>query len=172
MQRPLHHPPHILVDNTWYFLTAHTLSEQDVGFADFKYIWINTIKELSKKFNYRLYAWVILSNHYHTLFKVSNSQDLPIFINRLHGSTSYYINKKRNSQGKKIWHNYWDQIIRDKEDFWTKFNYIHYNPVKHGYVNNPFLWEYSSFRGFLQKKGEPWIRDCWQTYPILEYDFE
>lgn len=66
MQRPLHHPPHILVDNTWYFLTAHTLGEQDVGFADFKYIWINTIKELSKKFNYRLYAWVILSNHYHT----------------------------------------------------------------------------------------------------------
>ena len=24
-------------------------------------------------------------------------------------------------------------------------DYIHYNPVKHGYVNSPGNWEYSSF---------------------------
>ena len=95
-----------------------------------------------------------------------------MFINRLHGSTSYYINKKCNSHGKKIWQNYWDRIVRDEKDFWFKFNYIHYNPVKHGYVNEPDQWAYSSYRHFLLEKGETWIADCWQSYPIIEYDFE
>jgi len=160
------------MDNTWYFVTAHTLGDQDIWDTDSKIRWQYTVKELAKEFNYRLHAWVILSNHYHILCRVSNSLGLPNFINRLHGSTSYYINQKRNSQGKKIWHNYWDRIIRDEKDFWTKFNYIHYNPVKHGYVNDPIQWEYSSFRGFLQKKGEAWIVDCCQSYPVIEYDFE
>ena len=172
MQRPLHHPPHILVDNTWYFITAHTLGERDIGRKDFKILWINTIKELTKKYNYKLFAWVILDDHYHILCKVDHSQELPIFINRIHGSTSYYINKKRNSQGKKIWQNYWDRIVRDEKDFWIKFNYIHYNPVKHGYVSKPGDWEYSSIHYFFEKKGENWIADCWQSYPIIEYDFD
>jgi len=172
MQRPLHHPPHVLVDNTWYFITSHTLGEKDIVREDFKNIWINTVKELTKKFNYRLYAWVILNNHYHILCKVENSKNLPNFINRLHGSSSYSINKKRDSQGRKIWQNYWDRIIRNERDFWVKFNYIHYNPVKHGYVTEPCKWEYSSYRYFLERKGETWVADCWQSYPILEYDFE
>ena len=172
MHRPLHHPPHILEDNTWYFITAHTLGEKDLGREDFKNIWINIIKELTKKFNYRLFAWVILNNHYHILCKVRKSKELPTFINRLHGSTSYYINKKRCSQGEKIWQNYWDRIVRDEKDFWIKFNYIHYNPVKHGCVNKPEDWEFSSFNYYLDKKGENWAADCWQSYPIVEYDFE
>jgi putative transposase len=172
MQRPLHHPPHILVDNTWYFITAHTLGEKDLGLEEFKNIWVNTIIELTKKFNYKLYAWVILDNHYHILCKVRNSQELSTFINRIHGSTSYYINKNRESQGKKIWQNYWDRIVRDEKDFWIKFNYIHYNPVKHGYVTEPDKWAYSSYRYFLERKGEIWVADCWQSYPIIEYDFE
>jgi len=172
MQRPLHHPPHLLVDNSWYFITAHTKGEHDISCADFKYVWINTIKELTKKYNFRLYAWVILNNHYHVLCKVRNGQNLPAFINRLHGSTSYHINKKRNTRGKKIWSNYWDRIVRDEKDFWTKFNYIHYNPVKHEYVNDPINWEYSSYRYFFDRKGVTWLMDCWQSYPILEYNFE
>lgn len=172
MKQSLHHPPHILVDNTWYFITAHTSGENDLGCADYKNIWIDKLREVTKKFNYKLYAWVILDNHYHILCKVRGSQNLPTLINGLHGSTSYQINKQQNSQGKKIWHNYWDRIIRNKEDFWVKFNYIHYNPVKHGYVSKAKDWAYSSYRYFLMKEGETWISDCWKSYPIIEYDFE
>lgn len=46
MQRPLHHPPHILVDNSWYFITAHTLGDQDIVCPDSKFIWIDTIQDL------------------------------------------------------------------------------------------------------------------------------
>jgi len=62
--------------------------------------------------------------------------------------------------------------VRDERDYWTRFNYIHYNPVKHGYVQSPEKWEYSSYRNIVARKGQEWVDDVWGTYPILEYDFE
>jgi len=32
-----------------------------------------------------------------------------------------------------------------------KINYIHYNPVKHGHVKNPFDWKESSIQDFLKR---------------------
>jgi putative transposase len=68
--------------------------------------------------------------------------------------------------------NYWDRIIRDEKDYWTKFNYIHYNPVKHGYVALPEDWAFSSYDRFLKEKGGAWMDDCWGSYPVFSYDFE
>ncbi len=38
-----------------------------------------------------------------------------------------------------------EHLIRDDEDFANHVDYIHYNPVKHGYVDSPGKWPWSSF---------------------------
>ncbi|MBY0455158.1 MAG: transposase [Burkholderiaceae bacterium] len=44
-----------------------------------------------------------------------------------------------------IWQRrFWEHRIRDEVDFATHVQYIHYNPVKHGYVERPEDWPYSS----------------------------
>jgi len=44
-----------------------------------------------------------------------------------------------------IWQRrYWEHLIRNEEDFRRHIEYIHYNPVKHGYVLNPTDWLFSS----------------------------
>ncbi len=49
----------------------------------------------------------------------------------------------RNERG--IWQRrFWEHAIRDENDFERHFDYIHYNPVKHGYVNHPIDWQYST----------------------------
>ena len=49
-----------------------------------------------------------------------------------------------------IWqHRYWEHALRDQEDYNRHVEYIHYNPVKHGYVHRPFDWPYSSFRSYV-----------------------
>jgi putative transposase len=40
--------------------------------------------------------------------------------------------------------------LRDEEDFARHCDYIHYNPVKHGRVDCPGDWPYSSFRRFVE----------------------
>ncbi len=41
-------------------------------------------------------------------------------------------------------------MIRDGEDFARHVEYIHYNPVKHGYVGAPIEWEHSSFHRYVR----------------------
>jgi putative transposase len=45
-----------------------------------------------------------------------------------------------------LWqHRYWEHALRDEGDFAGHVEYIHYNPVKHGYVLSAVDWPYSSF---------------------------
>ncbi len=54
---------------------------------------------------------------------------------------------RSKSGEKKIWQRrFWEHLIKDEKDLQTHMNYIHYNPVKHGYVRRPEEWEYSSYR--------------------------
>ena len=53
---------------------------------------------------------------------------------------------------------FWEHTIRDEADWIGHFNYLHYNPVKHGLVACPHEWEFSSFRRFVAAGvyGEDW----------------
>lgn len=43
----------------------------------------------------------------------------------------------------------WQHSIRDELDYSHHLDYIHYNPVKHGYVKSPSEWEYSSIHRYI-----------------------
>jgi putative transposase len=46
-----------------------------------------------------------------------------------------------------LWqHRYWEHLVRDETDLMRHVEYIHYNPVKHGYVSSPLEWPFSSFQ--------------------------
>ena len=44
--------------------------------------------------------------------------------------------------------------IRDATDFNRHVNYVHCNPVKHGYAANPLHWPHSSLHHFAIEKRE------------------
>jgi putative transposase len=44
---------------------------------------------------------------------------------------------------------FFEHTIRDDDDFNEHLNYIHYNPVKHGLVQCPHQWPYSTFRKWV-----------------------
>jgi len=49
-----------------------------------------------------------------------------------------------------IWqHRYWEHALRDETDFARHADYIHFNPVKHGYASSAMQWPYSSFRRYV-----------------------
>ena len=170
---PNHRPPHLLIDDSWYFITAHVLSKKAIlQFPGHKEIWIRTMHDLAHSVNIQVMAWSVLNNHYHLLALFKDAQKIPGFINQLHGRTAYQFNKIENRQGRMVWYSYWDSIIRNEKDFWTRFNYIHYNPVKHHLAQKPEDWPYSSYKYFLQRIGLIWLADCFNSYPILEYNYE
>ncbi|HET9588823.1 MAG TPA: hypothetical protein VFO91_08545, partial [Anaerolineales bacterium] len=43
-------------------------------------------------------------------------------------------------------------------------NYHHYDPVKHGYVSDPFDWPWSSLLMCFQEKGKDWLHEQWRAH--------
>ena len=40
---------------------------------------------------------------------------------------------------------YWEHLIKDDRDFTAHLEYIHFNPVQHGFVSAPRDWPHSTF---------------------------
>lgn len=50
---------------------------------------------------------------------------------------------------------FWEHTIVDEDDFERHFDYVHWNPVKHGYVSTPAEWPYSSLSRWVRQGVYP-----------------
>ena len=59
---------------------------------------------------------------------------------------------KHRARGERgIWQRrFWEHAIREEGDYARHLDYIHYNPVKHGYVQRVADWPYSSFHHYVR----------------------
>jgi REP element-mobilizing transposase RayT len=56
---------------------------------------------------------------------------------------------KRNESG--IWQRrFWEHYLKDGRDIQRHIAYIHYNPVKHGLVEKPQDWSWSTYKSYVE----------------------
>ena len=66
----------------------------------------------------------------------------------------WYKKKYRRDRQFQVWQEgSHPKAILNMEIMVQKLKYIHYNPVKRGYVNDPLDWWYSSARNYVDKQG-------------------
>jgi putative transposase len=108
---------------------------------------------------FRIEAFVILPDHLHCIWTLP--QDDTDFSNRwglIKRQFSRGIEKRerisesRARRGERgIWQRrFWEHLIRDQEDFNRHVDYIHWNPIKHGWVSKVADWQYSSFHEYVK----------------------
>lgn len=167
MGYPLHAPPHPFRDEGYYMLTA----------ANYEHAHVMTSPERRAEFQKQLLlafheikadivAWAVLANHYHVLAGVGSLDHVSAALKQLHGFTSFEWNKADGLQGKRrVWYKFADRMIRDDAHYFRAMNYIHYNPVKHGYVKDAYDWQWSSLSLYYEDHGRDWLREKWKSYP-------
>jgi REP element-mobilizing transposase RayT len=127
-----------------------------------------------KQNSFKVYAYVIMKNHFHLICK---SPKLSNIIQSIKSYTSKRIIEQLNkdnlsglldefSKSKKsykkestyqIWQeSYYPKEILDEKELKQKINYIHYNPVKGGYCTEMTEWKHSS-AGFYILEGKSLI---------------
>jgi putative transposase len=62
--------------------------------------------------------------------------------------------------------------MRSERHYFATLNYIHHNPVKHGYVTKWQDWPFSSGREYLEKIGVDEASRIWRGFPVLDYGKE
>ena len=59
--------------------------------------------------------------------------------------------QRRSERG--LWQRrFWELTIQEEHDFDRHLDYIHYNPIKHGYVESPIDWPWSSFHKWVDRE--------------------
>ncbi|WP_223291476.1 REP-associated tyrosine transposase [Defluviicoccus vanus] len=113
-------------------------------------------------------AWVVLPDHLHCVWTLPPDDD--DFATRWRLIKSIFARSlpvcerrsdARLRKGERgIWQRrYWEHAIRDDEDFAAHIDYVHFNPVKHGYVREPAAWPYSTFKSAVGRGlyPESWL---------------
>jgi REP-associated tyrosine transposase len=114
-------------------------------------------------------AWCVLPNHYHLLVKTADLKQLKKELGKLHGRTSHEWNLEEGAPGRTVWHRCADRGIRSERHYWSTINYIHNNPVHHGYVERWTDWPFSRAGAFIEQIGRDETLSIWREYPVLNY---
>lgn len=167
---PPHRPPHIEQGPGYYLLTAaiyehRPLIEPSERRSSFQ----NALLNAFDKPEQTVVAWVILPTHYHTLVWLPSLKSVTSIFKLLHGRTSREWNIQDMCVGRKVWYRYSDRAIRNEAHFYRTINYLHANPVRHGYVQRSGNWAWSSLARYLDTVGRYWMVQVWNTYPIGNY---
>jgi len=98
-------------------------------------------------------AIVILPDHLHCVWRLPPGDD--DFSGRWKRIKHYVsvilptgeVSASRQAKREKaVWQRrFWEHLLRDEEDWRRHMDYVHYNPVKHGYVGRPVEWLFGSF---------------------------
>jgi putative transposase len=171
-EHPLHSPPHWqFAGQRQFMITAtcyehkHLIGASHERMTSFE----NDLLTACAKFATTTYAWCILPNHYHVLVRTEDIKALRRELGLLHGRSSFNWNGEENQRGRRVWYNCFDRNIKSYGHFWASVNYIHHNPVKHGYVDNWQDWLWSSAAEFLERVGRERALHLWREFPILDY---
>ena len=104
-------------------------------------------KNVIAKYPFTINAIVILPDHIHTIWTLPKGDcDFSLRWRMI----KTYVTKHANSHVPSLWQKrFWEHLIKDEKDYQNHVEYIHYNPVKHGYVRSPKEWANSSFKHFV-----------------------
>ena len=104
---------------------------------------------------------VILPDHLHCLWRLPpGDADYATRWRLIKHHFSVALSAGRNRRREKaVWQRrYWEHVIRDQDDWQRHMDYIHYNPVKHGFAPGPGEWPHSSF---AQAVAKGWYDSNW-----------
>ena len=143
-----------------YFFTVN-LANRNHSFLVDEFDKLRTAFNLIKqKHPFILDALVVLPEHIHTIWTLPpNDNNFSMRLGLIKSNFSRLLPKvesistSRQSKGERgIWQRrYWEHLIRNEEDYQRHIDYIHYNPVKHGYVKRAVDWKYSTIHDYIKK---------------------
>ena len=132
-----------------------------------------SISETRRIAAFRIDAWVLLPDHMHCIWTLPDNDDdysqrwgmikaglTKKIKHMLPGGQASSSRKKHRESS--IWkRRFWEHRIRDDRDLLMHTDYIHYNPVRHGYVERVQDWPYSTFHKYVDQGVYPidWAGD-------------
>jgi putative transposase len=144
-----------------YFFTVNASERDKDLLVQHIEILRNAVRSVRRRHPFEIVAMCVMPDHLHAVWRLpSGDRDFPLRWSLIKSGFSRnidpgeLISKSRlKNRERGLWQRrYWEHLIRDETDLERHVNYIHFNPVKHGYVDRAIDWPYSSIHRY-QRNG-------------------
>lgn len=143
-----------------YFFTVNLLDRQSGLLVKHIDSLRAAVRQTKRLHPFHIDAWVVLPDHLHCVWTLpENDADYSRRWQAIKKAFSKSIppteprtkvQTKRNERG--IWQRrFWEHTITDDRDYAAHIDYIHFNPVKHGWAQTVKDWPYSTFHQWVEK---------------------
>ncbi|MBI4696065.1 MAG: transposase [Gammaproteobacteria bacterium] len=134
------------------------------------------VRKVKANHPFDIVALVVLPDHLHSVWRLPpDDADYPVrwsliksCFSRALASGEPIADSRNAKRERGVWQRrYWEHQIRDDADLERHVDYIHFNPVKHGYSQRPSEWPYSTFHRYVARGVLPddWCVDAARDLP-------
>ncbi|MDA1020400.1 MAG: transposase [Cyanobacteria bacterium] len=148
-------------ENAFYHVASRGINRQNL-FCDLEdnIVFMRLLRKMVFKYNIRLFAFCLMSNHYHLYFSSPNA-NLSIFIKALNQSYAIYFLKKYPEKDGTVYKGRYMRKLVEKDRYsLALIAYIHNNPYK--LIDEVQDWSYSSYSSYL---------DSTERFDFIDYNF-
>ena len=120
----------------------------------------DAVRRAKRRYPFEIVAWVVMPDHLHAiwtlpegdgdcgtrwmLIKSTFSRNIP------GGERITAVRKRKRERG--LWQRrFWEHLVTDDDDLRRHVDYIHINPVKHGFALRASDWPYSSIHRYASR---------------------
>ena len=142
-----------------YFFTVNLRDRHSALLLTHAHAFREIIREVKTKLPFSLDAMVIMPNHWHAVWTLPDGDTTYTRRIRLVKArfTAHLVKQgvplNRNKRSEyDLWQpRFWEHTVRDERDFEAHVNYVHINPVKHGFVARASDWQHSTIHAYIER---------------------
>ena len=150
-----------------YFFTVNLADRNSQLLTENIELLRTAFRKVQQTHPFEIVAMVVMPDHLHAIWHLpENDADFSLRWSLIKAAFSKAFSKtenisasRQNKRERGIWQRrFWEHLIGDDNDLEKHVAYIHFNPVKHGYVNKAVDWPYSSIHKAIAR-GD--VDPCW-----------
>lgn len=117
----------------------------------------HNLHETKRHHPFVMISYCFLPEHFHLMIRPTGESSFSAIMHSFKPNFTKAYKADLGISGRmRFWQKgFWDHVIRDEEDFRRHLDYIHYNPVSHGFVEKPEDWPHSSYAAWQERGFYP-----------------
>jgi len=141
-----------------YHVLSRGNEKQDIVLSDDdRRLFLATVGEMAERFDIDLFAYVLMDNHYHLLFR-TNQANLCRSMQWFGATYTKRLNLRHNRVGHLFQGRYKNMLVQNNAYLLQLSYYIHRNPLRAGMVRRLADYKWSSYRAYAYGKSQPkWL---------------
>lgn len=145
-----------------YHVTSRGDQREDIFLCETdRYVWLEILAEVCKRFNWICHGWCQMTNHYHLVVETVEG-NLSQGMRHLNGVYTQRLNRTHHRVGHVFQGRYRAIMVEKDSHLLELMRYVVLNPIRAGMVSVTGDWRWSSYGAMVGTASRPdWLQTDW-----------